>query len=49
MEGESDGVVVDGSECAVIIDRDGVGFLTQEIGRGGSITVNGALRAQWQA
>lgn len=29
MEGESDGVVVDGGQCSDSIGRDGVGFLTQ--------------------
>lgn len=42
MEGKSDCVVVDGGECGVIIGRDGVGFLTQKVDWGYSVTVNGA-------
>ena len=42
MEGESDGVVVDGSQCGVGIGRDRVGFLTQKADWRGSIILNGA-------
>lgn len=41
MEGESDGVVVDGVKCAVVVGRDGVGLLTQRADWGYSITLNG--------
>lgn len=46
MERESDGVVVDGSKCGVVVGRDGVGLFTQRAGWGYSITLNGRRESE---